>query len=275
MLIAYRDYVKDATLDELSVGGWEAGSPLDNVKDRRLAVAALADDTKYRSIRATFSAVKTIGFVAILDHNLEQNSTYAITFLDVSSTPIAAYGTGIWAPQPDVNFPKNILVVTTPPTDNVKYVRINLIPPAGVGGDFATPISIGRVWAGLAWEPEYETSRESFTIKTRDESVVSKSVGNQVYVDERPRYRQLTCRLPMLSEEEAIGNITGTAQNLQDVAFECGRGGEVIVIPNSSGLQVIHKFGIYGRFVEPPSVDLIPGGKGRVYSSTFDVVEDL
>ena len=131
------------------------------------------------------------------------------------------------------------------------------------------------MWAGPYWEPSGKTARRDFRMQTRDDSVPHKSIGQQVYVDYRPRYRQLTCTIPVLEEDEAIGTEDGLTQNLQDTSFAVGRGGEVIVVPSQENNQLIHKFGVAGRFLEPPEVRLIEEAHDRHYTTTFDVVEDL
>jgi hypothetical protein len=179
-----------------------------------------------------------------------------------------------WLPPVGSSFPSNAYIVFDRNYTNITRVVFTLfrvsLAPISIG------MSFGRLWAGPYWTPVHKTSQRDFNMQTRDDSVVTKSIGQQVYVDYKPRYRQLTCSIPAMTEAEAIGTDDGETPNLQDIAFEVGRGGEVIVIPTQSSAQAIHKFGVYGHFVDPPPVRLLDANKrGRIWTTTFDTVEDL
>ena len=283
MLIAYRDYVKDATATEAT---WNsvAGAPLTNVQDRRLAVKAI-NDLEAGNFIIFFDEPVTIQFVAILAHNLTQTGWFQVSLRDAFSSPLyddifqGDPGTmqpfePLWIPPVDSQFPRNSYVIFPVPVSGVRQIFFH-ISTGQVGESGMPPVEIGRVWAGPAWQPEGGTARRNFRPKTCDDSVLHKSIGQQAYADTKPRYRQLTCSIPDLSEAEAIGTEDGDTQNLQDIGFEVGRAGEVIVIPAQHSNQAIHKLGLFGHFLEAPYPELIEEASGHHYSATFDVVEDL
>lgn len=271
MLIGYRDYIQDATLTDIGFGTW--GTTLDNVKDRRLAVPAIYSTDEFL-IRATWSEDVTIGMLAVLAHNFRQNgfpASYSVSLYDASNNIIEVLsGNDIWYPPAASQFPRNIFAIFQQNHTNVRKMEYEATAAL-------TDAQIGRLFAGPVFQPEGKTAQRDFHMHTRDDSVVKRSIGQQVYVDYKPRYRQLTCAIPYLTEAEAIGTVDGETQNLQDISFEVGRGGEVIVIPSTHSDQVVHKFGVYGHFLEPPTVHLLDANrqKGRLYSTEFDVVETL
>lgn len=278
MLIAFRDYVRDATF--ATIGSTNFITPITNLADRRLAVKAITDSTlgsnAFVNFRATFPDPVTMRFVAFLAHNMVANFTnLEIVGYDVSNNVVFSKSiiSDYWPPPVNTQFPRNLYIDLEQDYANVSYIVVLYI---GETLDPAYQWSCGRLWAGPIWQPTFKTARRSFKMLTLDDSVLNKSIGQQAYADYRPRYRQLTCTLPYLSEAEAIGDSTDdTLPNLQDIGFECGRAGEVIVIPSQATSQVVHKFGVYGHFLEPPPVELIEGARSRKYQTTFDVVEDL
>lgn len=269
MLIGYRDYIKDATLSEFS-GFGDFNGTLDNAKDRRLAVPAIYSQDEF-IVEAQWAEDVSIGMFAILAHNFAAVGSFFAEFRDAGSNLIGSSSNNtIFSPPAESQFPRNAIVILPAQVDGVRSMRI--------GCDTSiSPSQFGRLWAGPVWQPEARTAHRDFHMHTRDDSVVKRSIGQQVYVDYKPRYRQLTCAIPYLTEAEAIGTEDGETQNLQDISFEVGRGGEVIVIPSQSSAQVIHKFSVYGHFLEPPVVHYLDANrqKGRLFTTEFDVVETL
>lgn len=181
-----------------------------------------------------------------------------------------------WVPPADSQFPRHFIFV---PDAAIAGVR-SIVWGVSAGAD---AFEAGRFWAGPVWSPTLvpDTGRRLFSVKTRDDdSVLDKSDGQQGYADVKPRFRQVTCTLPWLTESDAIGTEDGETQNLQDIAFEVGKTQPIIVIPSDTTNQRIHKWGTYGTFVEPPPVDLIEDSAadadgGLAYSTQFDVIEEL
>lgn len=273
MLIAFRDYVAGGTISDLSPspGHFIATMPKTNAQDRRLAVKAgyITSMSGQMHLKIDLGAGYDVGMFAILAHTFEGIADVDIAFQTTGGTVYSASFTP-WVPPTDSQFPRHLLHVADQNYSNVRYVDI-IVETSGGSQQY----EFGRIWAGPFWSPTRKTARRNFRIQTRDDSIINKSSGQQAYADYRPRFRQLTCTLPYLTEAEAIGEEDGQTHNLQDIGFEVGRAGEVIVIPSQSSNQVIHKFGVYGHFEEAPPVDLIEGSRGRKYESTFDVIEDL
>lgn len=281
MLIAYRDYIATAQIYN-GASDFESSAPLTNAQDRRLAVATIGaidfEDENSDGVNPgfDFGEEKTIDVIGMLGHNLPSGKiTVTINIFDNADVPTQISDIALWAPAEDSQFPRNYLKILEQPLTNVRKILFSIAVASGQTFSPAFRPIIGRFWAGPAWRPTGKTARRNYRMQSRDNSVVEESNGQQVYVDYKPRFRQLTCTIPVLSEADAIGTDDGLTPNLQDIAFECGRGGEVIVIPSTSSNQVVHKFGVYGHFLEPPPVDLIGEAAGRKYESTFDVVETL
>lgn len=273
MIIAYRDYVQAATLTSPIDTSWQANAPLSNAQDRRLSVKAIRSVTGGFTLRATFVTGVEVGLIAILNHNFTSSGLVSVSILDPSNNNLyTALLLPVWYPPSTSHFPRNMFIVLPENITNVGRVELTIFSP-GLGSSYG---ELGRFWAGPYFNPSYKAAHADFEIMARDDSVVSRSIGQQTYVDYRSRYRQLHCTIPAIAENDAIGIEAGTQPNMQDIAFEVGRGGEVIVIPSTANNQIIHKMGIYGHFLEPPSLRLATTNtSGRIYTSTFDVVEDL
>lgn len=292
MKIAYRDYVQDGTLDAGSSGTeagfsdiFSAGSPFSNAQTRQLAMKAVLDISPHYSFFfvVDFGESKDIDLVAILGHNFNRSNGLYRARASVGNAPFT--GTLVdhnpgWLPPDESAFTRNQFFIFDS-TVSGRYLTIAI--ELGAAGPLPIVPSFGRVWAGPAWGPREVpgTGRRSFRVQTRDDdSVLDKSDGQQGYADAKPCFRQLTCTLPWVTEAEAIGTEDGETQNLQDIAFEVGKTQPVIVIPSDRNQQVIHRFGLYGTFADPPSVDLIEDSAGTeetglAYSTQFDVTEEL
>lgn len=290
MKIGYRDYIQDALLGDSGDLFLDAGAPLDNLKDRQLASVARSTHQWVNSSSDSFAfqvdlveSKSDIQILALLGHNFPGTIQLGVTFYDASESVITFIDVPvIWVPPVDSQFPRNTIVILDTPPANVRYMAVGALVSPGVTLDEAIYPQAGRFWAGPVWSPTAVpgTGRRAFRIQTRDDSVLDKSDGQQAYADIKPRFRQLTCTLPWLTEAEAIGTEDGETQNLQDIAFEVGKALPIIVIPDERNNQLIHKFGIYGTFADPPSVDLIEDSAGTeetglAYSTQFDVIEEL
>jgi hypothetical protein len=270
MLIAYRDAVANSTLQASGFGNTAA--PIDNIKDRRLAKIARATSTGPLFIESYFDGLYDIKIIAILAHNIPAGANVEFALIDYDSNVLFTETyTNLWAPPINSLFPRHTYFIMTAVVEDVASLNIS------ISNQGSTLVEIGRLWLSNAFAPVGKAASAGFTVNTMDDTTVNKSEGQQVYVDYRSRYRRMSVSIPYMEESEAIGVEAGTTVNLQDVAFEVGRGGEVIVIPTQSSNQAIHKFGVYGHFAEAPGVELrdINSEMGRLYSSSFDVVEDL
>lgn len=269
MLIAYRDFVEESTVTNFDTG-YAPGAPLQNVKDRRLGVIARKADTFGIGITCTFAEDKEIGICAILGHNFSSATTVDFTLKNsLGATIHTEYAISL-LPYNLGAFPRHLFAILPQTYTGVRSIEI-------ATSSFSIVPQMGRIWAGPVWTPQGKTTRADFAMATIDPSIVNTSVGGQVYVDYAARYRQLSCGIPFMIESEAIGTDDGLTTNLQDIVADVGRGGAIIVIPSTSTPQVIHKFGLYGHFNEPPTLTLadINQSMGRLYASSFDLVEDL
>ena len=283
MIIGYQDHYNEATLSDITgSGGFEVGAPLENVQDRRLAIKARRNTTGGFSIRSIFTEKKNIGIVSLLGHNFNQTSTITVDLFatSVATTPIATMTVG---PLPIISdafdFPNHTHIIF----DRIySAVKIEISVTTSVG----YPLEVGRIWSGPYFKPARTTVVRDFEIQCLDNSVLNSSLNNQIYADYRGKTRRINCTLAPLTEQETIGisdSLSGQLPNMMDVAFTSGRAGNVIVIPvttaGSSGTnnQVIHRFGVYGHFVEPPIIRYLSSdsARNRTYTSTFQVEEEL
>lgn len=286
MLIAYRDYVQDATVTVQAGQTWD---DLENLKTRQLGYPATtaALNASFTRLHVDFGEEKTVGIVSLLGHNFREGVVNAITIIlrdganvlvdridVVFNQPPSPGVVPLWLPPADSLFPKHFYYVYPETFDNVRYMTVEIAYEGS--GATGNTIQVGRLWAGPFWQPAETTSRRDFSMKPKDVSVLDKSPGQQAYADRFQCFRLLTCRLNYLTEEEAIGDEDDVSvDNLLDVSFEVGRTDPVIVIPTQKNNHVIHRFGIYGHFVEPPPVNLVEEAQNHKYWSLFDVEEDL
>lgn len=284
MIIAYDDQVANdgTTLTADIDSPFAAGAPLENAKTRQLAVVARREDTDSPTqftIDFGIGNTRTIGMFAILAHNMRGFARITWSVRGPGASVIAsATQEIIWAPRL-TSFPLHLFVVLSQNYFNVQDIVIVLEPEDPLTS-FTAPVEFGRLWASPVWSPAVMTGRRNFRIQTRDDSVLDKADGNQAYADFKSRFRQLSCTLPLLTEAEAIGTEGSFLASIQDIAFLAGRASPVIVIPTTANNHIQHKAGIYGCFVDPPSIDLIEESAGSFedglkYSTEFDVVEEL
>lgn len=275
MLIGYRDILADSNIAS-TTGEFDASAPLSNALTRQLAVKAIFPTAGGDlGLEATYTEDQQVGIVAFLAHNFENSYRVGVELKDQANAQIVTYEVfPVWLPPARSQFPRHLYVILPQNYDGVRLININV----SVSGP--ADLTFGRVWAGPTWSPATATGRRDFKCRTRDNGVINYSIGQQAYADRKPRFRQLTCSLPALTEAEAIGTEDGETQNLQDIGFEVGKTDPVIVIPTQRTQQLTHRLGIYGCFLEPPSPDLIEDSSGTEtdglkYSSLFDVIEEL
>lgn len=267
MLIAYRDAVQSGTI---SSSGWTTGGPVTNLQNRRLGVPAVRADDLGFIVDTTFDADYTVGAIALLAHTLNTGTTMDIVLRNSSNTIIFTDTvSNLWAPPAGSQFPRHLLHVLSSAVSSVRRMVLAVSGITAAG-------RIGRLWAGPIWRPTYQTAFGDFEMRTMDDSTLNRTQGQQNYADFRARWRQLHASIPALTEAEAIGTEDGTTTNLQDIGFELGRASPAIVIPSEASNHLTHKFGLYGCFAEPPPVLLLDrNASGRLYSTTFDVNEEL
>lgn len=275
MLIAFRDYIQTGVVID-QIDGFQPGAPASNLQDRRLGVPARLLERTGPGLQCTLDTAQPIGIVAILAHNMGASVQSTIELQDlIEGDWVSVYSAfvDVWQPAADSFFPRHHIVVL-PEQYNARRILYTNAATSTIDGN---PFTAGRFWAGPVWRPEGKTSASDFSARIMDDSTVNKSVGQQIYVDYVARYRQLSCSIPYMTEAEAFGAEDGDTLNLQDIAFEVGRGGAILVIPSQSNNQIIHKTGVYGHFYEPPSINLTGSNKemGRLYTTNFEVVEDL
>lgn len=279
LVIAYRDYVQDATITHTSPspGDFLPNMPASNAQTRQLEVKA-GFLTSFVSgvmgpVNIAFAEPVTIGIVAILAHDFQGIASVRVQL----SGSNGSYDETLnpWVPPADSQFPRHLIVVLDKNYEDVSQVIITVTTTGG-----SQTYTFGRIWAGPVWSPATGTGRREFWPRTVDHGVKDRSDGMQAYADAKPRTRVLTCVLPHLTEAEAFGTEDGTAQNLQDIGFEVGSTDPVIVIPTQRSNQLVHRMGCYGTFTEPPSPKLIEDSSGTeetglAYTAQFDVEEEL
>lgn len=246
--------------DTYGVSG-SSSLPVSNLANRQLSKVWRTRNTlpTWTWFVCDFGAVRQIDVVALLSHNispegqwrvrLSNDSTFATSIYDSSMTKawpaMSSFGVkpwGVWSwgealgvfETPEDLRPNSILVLDD--SVNAQYLRIDISDPTNPDGY----IQAGRCYSGPKYQPTKNISY-GWEIGWKDDSEVVKSIGGQTYVDEKPRYREVSFTLEYLSEEESYLNL------FEFIDRRKGISGDVLFIPKPDRSDLFLHEVVYGR----------------------------
>lgn len=259
--------------------------PPANLQDRQISKVARLNTTVAANTwwQVDFSTTRVIDIVALINHNLSQSATWRVRLSAASdmSSPVYDSGTvAAWAPvggygslpwgvfswgddvQPfELAFYNASSFAVCPSTVSARYLRVDLTDTTNSAGY----LQAGRLVAGPAWFPSLNMMF-GWSIGWIDESTVDRSLGGQVYIDEKPRYRVVRFSMASLAEEEAL------AQGFDFLQRRKGVAGDVLMIPQPGRSDLFLHEAIYGRM---RSLGPVVGPSPFVRSIDFEIEETL
>lgn len=138
-----------------------------------------------------------------------------------------------------------------------------------------TPGQAGRAWISRALSvPDMDLGVHMTVV---DPSVVRRSRGQQVYVDEKLRYRVLDFSISQLTTAQVYDDATMGARSFQELFTTAGIGREVLIIPSTPasvsdfrGQQYMTRRTIYGTLAGPLKIEQQSQGLYRVAGSIIE-----
>jgi len=150
-------------------------------------------------------------------------------------------------------------------------------------GSLFASAQAGRLWMGPAFSLVDSLNSAgvdaNWSIDHVDPSVVRRSRGQQVYVDEKPRYRVLNFSVSNIPRQLMFGDNASPYLNawrsLQEIVLTAGVSREIITIPRDmtqvGGVrQFVNRTGIYGYLTGQPKAQ---HQGGDLYTMSFQVQE--
>lgn len=282
MLITSTNWIDSATITAHSTERNATYTAAENVQDMQLSKSYQAALTSGMVIDFDFGAQKIIDTVAVLDHNLNQStgtirvrlsnaSNFSTTVYD--STALAAWPTvevfgfiawgdfhwgGVLSGDATADYTISFFKVLSQAVQ-ARYMRIEM-DNAQTGDSF---INIGRVFAGPSYRPTNSMAL-GWEISWVDDSVVTKSLNGNTFIDEKPRYRRLSFTLPALGRNEIFHNLFNHLDRRRGIAKD------IIVIPNESDETTFITEAIYGRMLD---LNPIENRAPAYYERTVDIEE--
>jgi|GEM_PF-2942934 len=271
-VIAYRDYVDDATLSGAAT--IVSGFPVSNVQSRQLSSTTRISTSGTPEIIVDLGATRVVRLVSMLGINARFSAANNTT-IEYRATPSAP-----WQP-----------VAVTWPTDGGAASRLELareVAPAlhcviedgpADGGINARQIRIVCGWGPATGETYYEIGRlwvsdalvlpagvdGTWSMGFREPGKLDVSAGLQAYESPRARPRVLRCSLSKVSTLDAYGFVDGDTvaferPSLQGLQMYAGTTGEVIVLPRTSSPLWTRRIGVYGHVAQEFDIQHIDGG---------------
>lgn len=294
-LISHENYADTATLS--SPEPIDSNNPLTNLQDRRLAkvtrpsfLSTFPGQLRLRIDFGTTYASKPVRVLALLAIAQQYGSWGAggiqapTVYYSMSNT---GFGVGLLESN-TINFadrafdaiPKNFIHIFS--SDKIaRYWEVRLTTDIGAMFAYA---EAGRLWMGPGFnlvDTNNATGVDAaWSIDVVDPSIVRRSRGQQVYVDEKNRYRVLNFSVSNVPRQLMFGANSAPYANLwrslQEILMVAGTSREVIAIPRDfvdvGGVrQFVNRTGIYGYLVGP-SLKIQHQG-GDLYSLGLQVQE--
>lgn len=261
ILLAYQNRTDEAAL---SGGSWRASLPLANLQNRlvqrvaRSSSAALVDTL----LNVDFGAVKTVGVVALVVHNLSVGAKVRIRADDAADFVTPAYDSGWVDVWPSGLVPQDLLVweeenfwlgtlsaqaragyqspyihvLSAPQT--YRYWRIELDDTTNSDGY----VHIGRLFMSATWTPTINYNQGAELVY-KDTTPTETSLSGAEYFDVRGKAREFSFTLEGLTDTEAYDVVL----QLQRVA---GISGEILQIPDLDDTTRIPARAYVGRLVD-------------------------
>jgi hypothetical protein len=241
--------------------GSEVGSlPVDNLKHRQLTkvwrTSTVTASTTW--FQVDLGGTKILHVFALLAHNISQQGKWRIRVSNESLMASTLYDTGLLQTWPSVGgfgtLPWGAFLWggllseseaaeytissfhVMPSTIAARFVRVDISDSTNA----STFIEAGRFIAGPSYQPQYNI-QYGWELGYEDNSVITKSIGGQTYVDERERYRVIRFTLANLDEVELYHNVFDYLDRRR------GTVGDVLFIPQPSQTHLYIYEAIYGR----------------------------
>lgn len=259
MLITSSNWVDDASIPNWTGEQDSTYTKVGNVKEMQLAKSYVANSATSAYIEFDFGSQKIVDTVAVLGHNLDQSvgtvrvrlgndATFATTEYD--STAVAAWPTveefgylawgefhwgGILSGTAALDYTISFFKVLSQAVQ-ARYMRLDFVSTGSL-------IEVGRVFAGPSYRPT-NSMAFGWEITWVDDSIVTKSMNGNTFIDEKPRYRRLSFTLPALGSGEIFHNIFNHLDRRRGIAKD------IIVIPQPSDETTFITQNIYGRMLD-------------------------
>lgn len=259
MLITSTNYVDSATITDHTTEQDADYTQAENVQDMQLSKNYIANSgTAYMEF--DFSQQRVIDMVAVLAHNMDQSggtirvrlgndATFATTLYDSTATAAwptveefgyLAYGEfhwgGILSAEAVVDYTISFFDVLSQAVQ-ARYMRLDFSQSTG------STVEVGRVFAGPSYRPPKKMTY-GWEISWVDDSIVTKSISGNTFIDEKPRYRRLSFDLVAVDEDEIFHNIFNHLDRRRGIA------NDIIVIPQPEDETTYITQNIYGRLLE-------------------------
>lgn len=265
-----------ATLNRLdggavsAIGSEVAQLPASNLMQRRLSRAwrtagmtspslSGRDTTSGRTwVELDMGAGYSCQIVALVGHNLlttakwrvrlSNSSTFASTVADSGQINVwptlAGYGGlpwGVFAWGDSLTSAErgdyaSLAIYLMDAAVSARYLRIDLFDSGNTDGF----LQVGRAWCGPIYQPSLNMDLD-WTIGFEDPSEISRGLGGELNVDERPRYRVATCTLGHIPEDEAMFYLFDYMDRRKGIS------GDMIFIPQPNKPDLYIHEAIYGR----------------------------
>lgn len=282
MLITATNWIDSATITSHTTEQSSTQTPAENVQEMSLFKSYVSNSTSAAELVFDLGAERVIDMIAVLGHNLDQStgtvrarlsnaSDFSSTVYD--STALAAWPTveifgfigwgefnwgGVLATTDSVDYTISFFKVL-PQAYQARYLKINLANAASSLGN----IEVGRVFAGPSYRPS-NAQRLGWDIQFVDESVVTKSLNGNTFIDERPRFRRLRFTIPALGRNEMFSNFFNQLDRRRGIAKD------IIVIPSENDESTFITEAIYGRLLNTNPVE---NRTAQLYERTVEVEE--
>ena len=261
ILLAYQNRTDEAAL---SGGSWLASLPLANLQNRLVQRVARSSSAALAAtlFNVDFGAVKTIGVVALVVHNLSVGAKVRIRADDAADFVTPAYDSGWVDVWPSGLVPQDLLVweeenfwlgtlsaqaragyqspyihvLSAPQT--YRYWRIELDDTTNSDGY----VHIGRLFMSATWTPTINYNQGAELVY-KDTTPTETSLSGAEYFDVRGKAREFSFTLEGLTDTEAYDVVL----QLQRVA---GISGEILQIPDLDDTTRIPARAYVGRLVD-------------------------
>ncbi len=117
-----------------------------------------------------------------------------------------------------------------------RYLRIDLFDAANPDGH----LQAGRLWVGPIWQPSINMELD-WKIGFEDPSEITRGMGGEITVDERPRYRVVTLTIGHLPEDEMMFNV------MEYLDRRKGTSGDFVFVPRPNSPEYFLFEAIYCR----------------------------
>lgn len=270
----------------LSGGNWIAGLPLTNMQNKLISKVARSTNDLTASTQFVVdlnSATALFSAVALVNHNFSSvakvriststvsnfaSVNYQSDWLDVYapfySTPelswsSANFWTGRVSDSDLVGYIRSFFY-KIPTTQRCRYLKIEIDDTTNI----ANYLQIGRLMVGPLFQMAVNYDWGA-GLGWLDSSVVSKSLGNTPFFDQRPKQRVFTCDANYLPSLQALAEVFEIQRRL-------GVTGEVFVAPDLDDIQHGFRRNMLGRFTNLTPLSL---QSAVYYKSAFEIEEIL